>query len=352
VKITVQAYAKLNLHLSVAAPRSDGYHPVSSLMRSISLHDTLEIEIHPEGHLTRSPDLDTGPPSEHHSTARIKHASRIVFPQATVDWTCFPEDPAPPGENLVLRAIQTFLESLGSESARHPGLCSGRGWGPVTYKMALHKQIPAGAGLGGGSADAAAALAGLAHLHGMQLDDVTQLAAPLGADVPFSLSGGTALVTGIGETVSPQIDPHDFHALLVVPSVPIATHWAYRALDRTGNLLPVNENLSAIWDVYSTQGPTSLGQFARNSFESVVYSRFPVLLRIREALIEAGARWALLSGSGSTVFGVFDEAQSLLRARESFRSPDETCRLIPVTGVSRGITVHSHSQGPPMEVSR
>jgi len=202
----------------------------------------------------------------------------------------------------------------------------------------LDKRIPMGAGLGGGSSDAAAVLLALPVLAGKPLDwpALIRLGADLGSDVPFFLLGGTAVAMGRGTELYPLPDRRAQRGLVVAPEIHVSTADAYRRLSaELTTELQQNKMVSFQSSAWrgSVPGPgeaeSSSGQ---NDFETVVFSRHPELKSIKQRLLKLGARPALMSGSGSAVFGLFPEREKLHRAIQSLREE----RIFPITLVSRG----------------
>ncbi len=220
----------------------------------------------------------------------------------------------PPERNLAYRAAVAFHEAAGL---------------PGAVEIRLAKRIPAGAGLGGGSSDAAATLLALNEAHGNPLDTATllRLGAALGSDVPFFLSGAAlALVWGRGERILPMPPPPPAPVLLAVPPFEIATVDAYRALDR-GRGAPAGPVPRAIQlaDLGSWSG---LAAGAVNDFEPVLFPRHPELAGLRDTLASAGARLARLTGSGSAVFGIFESAEQRRAAAAEIARAFPHVRLI------------------------
>jgi len=264
--IRLRAFAKLNLGLKVLFPRPDGYHEIRTVYQTVALHDRLELT------LIRQPGI----------VLDCQHASV----------------PAGPG-NLVYRACELWRE----ERKFNGGILA-----------RLEKGIPSGAGLGGGSSDAAAALMGLERLTGNQLSDATlfRLAASLGSDVPLFLLGGRVLGCGRGEEVYPLADLAPRKCLVVHPGFPVSTPEAYRQLSLrlTRSKEDRKVEFFGVWPQLSLQewGP------AENDFESVVFAKWPELGDLKNQFIRAGAETASLTGSGSAVYAVFDSARKLIRA--------------------------------------
>jgi 4-diphosphocytidyl-2-C-methyl-D-erythritol kinase len=195
----------------------------------------------------------------------------------------------PPEHNLAYRAAVAFFRATGSEPA---------------LSIRLEKRIPAGAGLGGGSSDAAATLRALNELHGRPLDEqaLMRLGASLGSDVPYFVTGAAlALVWGRGERVLPLPPPPRAPVLLAIPPFAIATAEAYRVLDHQRGSAPAPRQIR-LEDLSTWDG---LAATAANDFEPVIFRAHPELARLRDALEALGARPARLTGSGSTVFGIF-----------------------------------------------
>lgn len=268
------AFAKINLSLELLGRRADGYAELRTVYQSVTLHDRLRMR------LTRRSGIEV----------------RV------------PAGGAPAGRgNLIYRLLGRACRALDIR----------RG-----VEVELEKNIPVARGLGGGSSDAAAALAGLLRLTGSWLPEVElgRLGAEVGADVPFFFLGGRALGVGRGDEVFPLDDLEPSVCLLVSPPQPVATRAAYRWVGWFGSRSrrrARNEALTprrrrAIMDD-SRWSPDRLWG-AGNDFEPAVFSRFPELARMKAALLGAGARQAGLSGSGSTVYGLFSHRAAAERA--------------------------------------
>lgn len=264
--LRVRCPAKINLGLWILGKRPDGYHEIDTILQTIALEDEITLEPARDG---------------------LALTTRGIP---------IPGD-AP---NLVTRAWDLLVERGGGRL-------------PRGIRATLTKRIPVGAGLGGGSSDAAGFLLGADRLLGLGLaaEEVHTLAARLGSDVPFFLRGGTARATGRGDLVR-QLCPIDpLWIVLVSPPVAISTTWAYgqvrlgltRHDDRATFLESAlaGRNLEAAWSEM------------RNDFEDVVLPGFPVLAALRHALIGGGAVKALLAGSGSTLFGIQRTREDALR---------------------------------------
>lgn len=266
----VRAHAKLNLRLKVLARESNGFHFLETVFVRVALADTVRVRITSRG-----------------------HALRVGGDEALIPAV------GPPESNLALRAAQTYADVTG--------------W-PGGFEIDIEKRIPVGAGLGGGSADAGAVLRALQALAPEPVagDDLLRIAASLGSDVPFLTSEATAaLAWGRGERMLllPPFPVRD--AVLLTPGFHVRTTDAYGWLDAVSvgeASSPATIPLAALsdWD--------AMQPWAENDFEVVVTSRHPEIAQMRASLARAGATIARMSGSGSTVFGVFADPQHAAHA--------------------------------------
>jgi 4-diphosphocytidyl-2-C-methyl-D-erythritol kinase len=277
--VTLRAIAKINLSLRVAAARPDGFHEVRTILQAIDLFD------------------------------RVRCVSRRGPFQIRCDMPGVPVDRT----NLVWKAAQLLWHSAGRDGE------------PRDAVVMLQKHIPMQAGLGGGSSDAAAALLGLRRLWKLRVPDdrIHALAAALGSDVPFFLIGGTALGLGRGEEVYPLENLPRLWVVLVIPPFGIATKDAYAWFDERA-WTPSVSYLSETW----------LGRTIPllNDLESPVAARHPVITQLKQRFTERGAMVAAMSGSGSTVFGIFDSPSAANRAARAFAKEGAqvlTARFLP-----------------------
>lgn len=265
--LTIPAFAKINWSLHVLGKRDDGYHEIDTVLQTVSLHDTLTFE-------------ETN-----------DDAIRLWC-----DDTSVPVDKT----NLVWRAAAALRERYSI----------GRG-----VKIRLEKRIPAEAGLGGGSSDAAATLIALARLWKIEssADDLSQIAESLGSDVPFFLDGGTARATGRGNMIEPLEDAPQNHLLIIKPNANISTAKAYRTLN--SRALTSSNSKPILFRSQASEFSASIDPKAlQNDFEQVVFALEPEIERAKAALLKSGARAAMLSGSGSAVFGIFENQNAQERA--------------------------------------
>lgn len=272
--LNIRVFAKINLSLRILGRIEGGYHSIETIFQNISLSDRLSISL-TDGEV-----------------------------RVTCDDPSIPEGP----ENIAYKAAASCLEMLG---VRDRGVA-----------VHIEKGIPAGSGLGGGSADAAGTLIACERLFGgLPGGDTTRyaLAASLGADVPFMLSGGRALAWGIGERMLRLPVGSATPVLLALPGFSISTSWAYRALDNAqaeGCSTETMDVNGGPLDWEELIGPLGPGGSLVNDFEPVIYAHHPDLRDLKHSLIQAGAKVSLLSGSGSGIYGLFQDVESRDAARD------------------------------------
>lgn len=286
--LAVRCPAKINWMLRVLARRADGYHELDTVFQAVDLWDTVEIR-----------------------------------PAQALTLGC--DDPALPTDarNLVLRAAERLRQRGRTAS------------GAALY---LRKAIPVGAGLGGGSSDAAGALLLCNRFWklGLRPAELQPLAAELGADVPFFLSGGTARGTGRGDLIEPLEACESPPILLGCPPFGISTKEVFERLPP--RLTPVENGVSlSAFSPHKWPEEKDFGSLV-NDLEPLVYEGWPELKNFRDALLEAGASGALLSGSGSTVYGVFPDERRLDEARRRLRGEFVGWRLVATRAVRHGVT--------------
>jgi len=257
----ILAPAKVNLCLHVLGRRGDGYHDLAMLMQRVALYDRLTIELAPGDRVT------------------------VVCPGCEL---------ADNQSNIAERAARLLLAHAGLQR-------------DVSIRIAKH--IPVAAGLGGGSSDAAAVLLALDELLELELPraELLQLGVRLGADVPFFLYGQTAWATGIGERLQPWPGLPPVWLVLVNPGLAVSTAWAFQNFGLT-------HHRSIAKLPRFPQGISALVRLLHNDLEVVTCRHHPVITTIKERLIPSGAGGALMSGSGPTVFGLFQERGRAERA--------------------------------------
>lgn len=272
--VLLRAFAKVNYALDVCGIRDDGYHEIATVFQSVSLADEIEVSRADSGF-----DL------------RVEPAEAGVGPTE---------------DNTVYAAWSLLREATGRD---------------LPARVRLRKKIPPGAGLGGGSADGAAALIGLNELFGLGLspEDLRGLGLRIGADVPFCFAGGTALGEGVGEKLSPLPGPPAHHLVLVKPVRGADTAEVYRAYDatpRSGTSAagPVVEALRA-GDL------NSLGRAVGNDLAPITRGLVPEVERLEQELLRAGALGAAMTGTGTAVYGIFATEEDARGAMELFDAP-------------------------------
>ncbi len=270
--MTVRAPAKLNLHLSVGPLGDDGYHDLTTVFQAVGLYDELQV------------------------WRADEQAVEVTGEGADL----VPTD----AHNLALRAVQLLADTTGNDPA---------------VGVRIHKGIPVAGGCAGGSADAAAALVGCDALWGTGLgkEELSELGAELGSDVPFSLHGGTALGTGRGEQLTPVLGQGSYSWVLALADEGLSTPEVYDELDRLRETGPVGvvADPAEVLTALRSGDPVLLGRALTNDLQAAAFSLRPSLRRLADTGTELGALGAVVSGSGPTVALLArDEAQSVALA--------------------------------------
>lgn len=264
--LIIDAYGKINLALDVLYKRSDGYHEINTVMQQISLKDRLIFK-----------ELDKG----------IEIESRGL--KVPLD-----------GSNLVCKA----WEHLKAISEIDKGI-----------HITIEKNIPIAAGLAGGSTDAAATLKALNQLWNLNLskERLMEIGVKIGADVPFCLLGGTALAEGIGEVLTPLDSFQGVHILLGNPGIGVSTEYAYGKLDLK-NKDP--HDLNRLIACIKSRDLECVGESVENIMEAEIIGENPIIKAIKQNMLSTGALGTLMSGSGPTVFGIYQDKPSIIKAKE------------------------------------
>ncbi|HDP99205.1 MAG TPA: 4-(cytidine 5'-diphospho)-2-C-methyl-D-erythritol kinase [bacterium] len=284
-QLLIKSHAKINIGLKILSRRADGYHNIETIFQELDLCDEIR--------LAKS------------TTPMIKISSNVAQ--------------LPTGaENICYRAIES-VQSLTGETA-----------GVDIY---INKRIPLGAGLGGGSSNAAAVLKGYCELYQLKIapDTLIQVASKLGADVPFFLEGGAALATGIGDKLEPIHLPSDYYCVLAYPNIEISTKWAYKninfSLTKTKKIIKLPSIALNQIDFFEIR------EFVENDFEGIVFKRHPGIAALKKILYQQGAFFASLSGSGSTMYGLFTSEQIAKQA--VFHLPESCQKFLTKPEVSQ-----------------
>ncbi|HBN45549.1 MAG TPA: 4-(cytidine 5'-diphospho)-2-C-methyl-D-erythritol kinase [Candidatus Marinimicrobia bacterium] len=276
--ISFKSHAKVNIGLQVLGERNDGYHDIHTMFQELEFHDNVHISKKDHGCELFSNDND--------------------FPL---------------NETNTCHTAYTVVKDAGHEIGG--------------ISVHVEKSIPQGAGLGGGSSNGAAIIRGLNELYecGLSNTEMENLALKVGADVPFFIQGKTQLGEGIGEKLTPIDIEIDFAYLLVISPVSISTSWAYSALKNGLEGSVEKTNFASLF-----KGDTIPFELFKNDFERIVIPAHPEIGEIKDALINNGAHYASLSGSGSTVFGMFDEDTAAKAAESVLMSDYRTILTHPV----------------------
>ncbi len=268
-KISLECRAKINLAIDVIGKRTDGYHDVDMIMQEVNLADKIIMSLRNDGKIIVETDMIGLPVNE---------------------------------DNLAYKAAKAFFERLG----RNDGV-----------NIFIEKRIPIGAGMGGGSADAAGVLKGLNIIYGkpFSIEKLIETGTKLGADVPFCILGGCARAEGIGEVLTPLPMPPVLKCVIAKPEPFVSTRWVYENLDITNR--PEHLNINRVIEGIQTNDISLICKNSANILESVTIPKYPVVGWIKEGFYESGAILSLMSGSGSAVFGLFRNEEEALKGVEN-----------------------------------
>ena len=271
--IVEKARAKVNLSLDITGKRPNGYHEVKMIMQTISLCDDLEFEKGEEG-------------------------SGVIL---STDNEFLNSEQSAGSDNLITKAIRKLSEKTGKS---------------FDVKITLTKRIPLAAGLAGGSSDAAAALRGVNRLFELKLsnEELCEVAVSIGADVPFCVEGGLCLCEGIGEKLTRLNRLPSFPTVICKPPVFVSTKEVYEEYDALSE--PYRPDVDEMTDAIKAYDGEKVAKLLGNTLEEVTGKKYPVISEIEEKLKEAGAVNAVMSGSGPTVFGMFNSMKEADAAAE------------------------------------
>ena len=278
-EVQEKAYAKLNLSLDVTARREDGFHELAMLMQTVSVCDELTLSLNDAGKVSASCSLHFIPTDE---------------------------------RNLAVRAARCYLDAVGEERGVH---------------IRMEKSIPVGAGMGGGSADAAAVLRGMNRLFDERLDRraLEELACSIGSDVAFCVAGGSALARGRGEILEDLPALPDCLFVIAKPDFSISTPELYRKLDSVA--LRRHPDTPGLLQAIEQGRLREICMRMYNVFEDVPDRRMRTVREIKGQLLDHGALSAMMTGTGSAVFGVFDDAKSAGEASDALRKEYRFCTV-------------------------
>lgn len=273
-EIRIRAYAKINLGLDVLGRRENGYHDVSMVMQTISLHDLVRIQLQEEPGIRITSNWKFLPTDG--SNLAYK-AAAAMYKKAAEKRGCFSEPDSAEAENSFYPGVSIYLE----------------------------KHIPAAAGMAGGSTDCAAVLKAMNVLLDLQLttQELMEIGVTIGADVPYCVCGGTMLAEGIGEKLSPLAPMPNCFILTATPEISVSTKMIYEAIDSVPREEPVD--IGGICEGLQKQDLLKITSSMDNLMERVTADMHPEVTSIRKIMEENGALRAMMSGSGPTVFGIF-----------------------------------------------
>ena len=262
-EVTKLAYGKINLGLDVLGKREDGYHLVRMIMQTVEVHDTVVVETNTTGEITMTCDNDTLPVDEN---------------------------------NLCIRAAKLLKDEFNFDGG---------------VNISLTKRIPVAAGMAGGSADAAAVLKAINQLFdlGLSKKDLMKRGLLLGADIPYCIMGGTALAEGIGEELTRLSPMPDAQVLIAKPPVDVSTGQVYKALDSLKSY--EHPNIDALIHAIEYEDVFGIALKMGNVLGDVTMPMVPEIQKLIEIMEENGAIRAMMTGSGPTVFGIFDDADEM-----------------------------------------
>lgn len=267
-QIELHSLAKINLSLDVTGKRPNGYHDVEMVMQTVYLSDTVRLRLRSDG--------------------RIRLTSNLPF---------LPTD----DRNIAVKAARLLQKECSLS---------------VGADISLYKRIPVAAGLAGGSSNAAAVLFGMNRMLGLGLprEKLARLGTQLGADVPYCLLRGTALAQGIGEELTPLPAMPACTVLLAKPPVSVSTKEVYEALEQTGAI--IHPDTKGMLDAIRSRDLQRIAGCMGNVLEPVTERKHPVVGQLRQIMLDAGAAGAMMSGSGPTVFGLFDRRTAARAAQK------------------------------------
>lgn len=288
-QVTRKAYAKINLGLDVLGRRENGYHDVRMVMQTVGIHDKLTF-------------------TERHDE-KIRIAVRLSDGQT--------EELACDEHNLVYKAAKLLMQER--------GLTQG-------VDVELEKNIPIAAGMAGGSTDAAATLLGLNELYDLQMskEQLCELGVRIGADVPYCIVGGTVLAEGIGEILTGMAPAPQCKFLVVKPAVSVSTAFVYTHLDELGEY--PHPDIDALMACIKAKDVAAMAKLLGNVLETVTVPAYPVIQEIKDEMLACGALGALMSGSGPTVFGIFETEEQLQTAYKKLAAKEGVSQIF-MTGL-------------------
>lgn len=271
MEITRKAYAKINLGLDVTGRRDDGYHLVRMIMQNIDLYDTLTFTDNESGRIKLSASSESIPTDDSNLICKVAHQLQEVY-----------------------------------------GVKKGA-------DITLEKRIPVAAGMAGGSTDGAAAYLALNELWhlGLSKEELCRLAVKLGADIPYCIVGGTVLSEGIGEVLTPLKDMPQCHIVIAKPAIAVSTGWVYTELD--SRQIKKHPDIDGIRTALEGGDIKGMCDLIGNVLEDVTTSKYSIITDIEKLLEDNGAIRAFMTGSGPTVFAIFDSKETAKKGFEAVK---------------------------------
>lgn len=282
-QITIKAPAKINLGLDVIRRKANGYHEVKMIMQTVDICDELTF---------------------------YKRREKGIEIKVNVD--DIPSDQ----NNLIYKAADMLLKQENIKEG---------------VSISLTKIIPVAAGMAGGSADAAATFIGINQLFelGKTKKELMEMAVTLGADIPYCILGGTALSEGIGEVLTPMKSPPSCYVVVAKPDIYVSTQYVYENLH--ANDLEYHPNIDGMIKEIEQQNLEGMCKLMENVLETVTAKRYPMIEDIKNKMKKAGALNAIMSGSGPSVFGIFEEEAFAIKAYEELKSINSIKQLFVTT---------------------
>ncbi|HEX9974051.1 MAG TPA: 4-(cytidine 5'-diphospho)-2-C-methyl-D-erythritol kinase [bacterium] len=281
-QINLRSYAKINIGLNIISRRTDNYHNIETILQQIDLHDLITMT------KTNSPEI----------TVRCSNPG-------------VPND----AKNICYQAVKDIQQATGIREG-------------VTID--IEKRIPIAAGLGGGSSNAASVIQGLQQLWRVHFDEKTikNVAMKLGADVLFFIDGGAAFASGTGEILAPIKLRAQFFCVLIYPNIEISTTWAYKNFNFS--LTRIKKSVKLAHFFFNENNLNRMKNFICNDLEGVVFQHYPMLAKIKDFFYAEGAFYAAMSGSGSTIYGLFQDLEGAVGVMKSFRKPFQIVLAEPI----------------------
>jgi len=280
--VEIKAKAKINLSIDVIKKSEDGYHELKMVMQTVELHDSIRLKA-------------------------IKSGIELICNHPFV-----PSD----SRNLAYKAAQLFLDKYKVKSG---------------VRIEIEKRIPVSAGLAGGSTDAAAVLKGMNELFSMGIEDSRLMmdGKVLGADVPYCIKGGTMLAEGIGDILTELNPLENVVVVLIKPGLSVSTAWVYKNLD-FGKIVD-KPDMDIVVEAINSRKIDVLAKNMRNVLETVTAEKYNIIHHIKESLVKLGALGSLMSGSGPTVFGLFEDRKTAEKDFNTINNRKWKCFLTHIT---------------------